>query len=232
MAAKKVSRQSKKPSSDFEKRCPKSISDALGRMCDAAALELARLTDTFGQRGIREEMLFPAIFAANGVGSTSLIVEARRDGKGKGARNSKRKKRGAPPRTDFLLFSRSGGKATHQLAIEMKIVKLTSSKIKISKAQILGTCSTLTPHYFKDYGESPERLGGVLLGVMRVARGDIGKGGLDEDEKLCRARLPQELEDKPFIAFARFHGQSCRTFAVVLRLDSDSKPNGVKNAAK
>ena len=202
------------------------MSDALGRMCDAAAFELARLTNTFGPKGIREEMLFPAIFAANGMGSTSLTVEARQDGKGKGAPNSKGTKQGAPPRTDFLLFHRSDGMATHQLAIEMKIAKLTSSKIKISGAQISGTCDTLSPHYFKNYAETPEQLGGVLIAVMRVAKKAVKDESYKSDLKLCRERLPVSLRSVEPTVFSRIHGASCLIFAVAIFLGPASTTSG------
>ena len=205
----------------------KGVESILSRMCDVAAGELLRMLSIVGHGGIREEMLYPSLWAVGASSTSSVLAERRGDGKAKGNKKTRAAGRGAPNRVDLVLFHRGKVAKQDAVMIEVKIAPTTTQNIQIDGDQIARTCNAKPPE-----SVNAAKVGSVLLAVMRVALGDIGKGGLDEDEKLCRARLPQELEDKPFIAFARFHGQSCRTFAVVLRLDSDSKPNGVKNAAK
>ena len=205
----------------------KGVESILSRMCDVAAGELLRMLSIVGHGGIREEMLYPSLLAAGASSTSSVLAERRDDGKARGSKRTGAAEKGAPKRVDLVLFHRGEVAKQQAVMIEVKISPTTKQKIQIDSDQIDRTCKAKPPK-----SVNAAKVGSVLLAVMRVALGDIGKGGLDEDKKLCRARLPAELEDKQFIAFARFHGQSCRTFAVVLRLDSDSKPNKVKNAAK
>jgi hypothetical protein len=108
----------------------KALRLAVQRMCDAAVGEFARLVATLEPRGIREEMLVPALAsaAAPPTARVRAATEVRLDGKRFGGKTE----RGAPKRADlFVAAGRAEG-----FFVELKIAKTASKPIRLGGEQL------------------------------------------------------------------------------------------------
>jgi len=210
MAEKKVSRQSKRKVSASHKSLSGAMIKTLGRMCDASAIELARLTHTFGKAGIREELLYPAVAAAGNTLSSSVLANVRQDGRGAGSPN-RRQMPGPPRRSDLLLVQREKHQPHGAVLIEMKLARLTGRNISVSEEQIARTCKAKLPLYL-----DANLVGFVLLVVVRIPASAIKPLKRLSDEELLGTRLPHHVQGLERVAFSRFFGDECTVFSSAL----------------
>lgn len=184
----------------------RSTTAAVERMTDAAALDRARLLGTFGARGIREEMLLPAMVAATrGVTTPAVLIPEVPVQTVSGGDQPRR----TPGRSDFVLLSGSASKTV--MRVELKIAKYTGRHIAINREHLERTRAPGLATWIHQDGV--RFIPGCLLVAALRVRKSISAGERWDD---VDGRLP-DLGVRPrVVARSRWVGGGCAVFAKAL----------------
>jgi hypothetical protein len=193
-------------------------------MCDAAALELARLELTFGAQAVREEMLYPAIVAAAASRSVGLWPEV-------AIRNDEPTptgRRRLPKWVDFVLLARASREEDFSTAlpVEVKVAKYAGRGINLEWEQLHAESSWRMPSYLPG-----AKVGGCLLVVvLRIEKADAIAIAEGPCPKALMKRLPEAVRGRAPAAQSTLCGDTCSTTALAFRFSEAELERAVKNA--
>jgi hypothetical protein len=199
---------------------------AIQRLCDAAAIELARLELSFGAQAVREEMLYPAITSAVASRSVSLWPEVSI----RGRKSKNQSGRRSTKWIDFVLLARASMNEAFSKAIpvEVKIAKHIGGKIGFRWDQLLAESSWRLPNHVPG-----ERFDGCLVVVvLRLAKEDAA----DLKQKALSSgflnRLPEAVHKKPAVAQSTVCGETCSTTAMAFWFSTAETKRWAANSTK
>ncbi len=226
-SAKRVARGDSSGGESSEPSAPdfgKSTRVAIQRLCDAAAIELARLELTFGAQAVREEMLYPALTSAVASRSISLWPEVSIRGQKPKSQSGRRSTKWI----DFVLLARASMNEAFSEAIpvEVKIAKHIGGNIRFRWDQLLAESSWRLPNHV-----AGERFDGCLVVVvLRLAKDDAGTLAQKAVPRHLMKRLPEAVHEKPAVAQSTVCGETCSTTAMAFWFSKAELTRGAANS--